>query len=70
MGTTRIFNNHVMDRDLTSSSAQKLLGEFDLVIVKYNYEHFVTWLRYYPLYAEHAISANSIDANIWHKALS
>jgi hypothetical protein len=60
----------VIDRDLTSSSAQELLGEFDLVIVNYNYEHFVTWLKYILLYAENAISTNSIVANIWHKALS
>jgi hypothetical protein len=60
----------VIDRDLTSSSAQELLGEIDLVIVNYDGDHFVSWLRYYPLYVEHAISATRIDGDSWYKALS
>ena len=41
-----------------------------MVIVNYNGDHFVTWLRYYPIYASHAISATRIAGDQWHKALS
>ena len=60
----------VRDRDLTSSHAQELIGEFDMVIVNYNGDHFVTWLRYYSIYVSHAISATRIAGDQWHKALS
>ena len=60
----------VRDRDLTSSHALELIGEFDMVIVNYNGDHFVTWLRYYPIYESYAISATRIEEDQWHKALS
>jgi hypothetical protein len=41
-----------------------------LVIVNYDGDHFVMWLRYYPIYAEHAIFAAAINGNSWHKAFS
>ena len=60
----------VRDCDLTSSHAQEVIGEFDMVIVNYNGDHFVTWLRYYPIYELRAISSTRISEVQWHTALS
>jgi hypothetical protein len=53
----------ITDHNLSFAWAHELAARYDIIIVYYNREHFVTWLRRVPIHVNVSISTRRIESN-------